>query len=39
VIRYPSNQSAAKSTTGNPQTYVNGPWRVYVFTDSGTITF
>ena len=39
VIRYPSYQSAAKVTTGGPKTYVSGPWRVYVFTASGTITF
>jgi hypothetical protein len=39
VIRYPSYQAAARVTTGNPRTYVNGPWRVYIFNASGTITF
>ena len=39
ILRYPSYQAAAKATTGNPQTYVTGPWRVYVFIASGTITF
>jgi hypothetical protein len=39
IIRYPSYQFAAKATTGSPSTYITGPWRVYVFTSSGTITF
>ena len=39
ILRYPSYQAAARATTGGPQTYVTGPWRVYVFTASGTITF
>jgi hypothetical protein len=39
VIRYPSYQAPAKSTTGSPQTYIAGSWRVYVWTSSGTITF
>jgi hypothetical protein len=39
VIRYPSYLAPAKSTTGGPQTYIAGAWRVYVFTASGTITF
>jgi len=39
VIRYPSYQAPAKSTTGSPSTYVSGPWRVYIFINSGTITF
>ena len=39
ILRYPSYQAAAKTTTGSPQTYVAGPWRIYVFIASGTITF
>jgi hypothetical protein len=39
IIRYPSNQFTAKATTGSPLTYITGPWRVYVFNSSGTITF
>jgi hypothetical protein len=39
ILRYPSYQTAARATTGGPQTYVTGPWRVYVFNASGTITF
>jgi hypothetical protein len=29
----------ATSTTGSPTTYIAGPYRVYVFYASGTITF
>jgi hypothetical protein len=39
VIRYPSYLSQATSTTGSPTTYIAGPYRVYVFYASGTITF
>jgi hypothetical protein len=39
VIRYPSYLAPATSTTGSPQTYIAGTWRVYVFVASGTITF
>ena len=39
VIRYPSYLKQAASTTGSPTTYIAGPWRVYVFYASGTITF
>jgi hypothetical protein len=39
VIRYPSYLAPATSTTGSPETYVTGPWRVYRFVASGTITF
>jgi hypothetical protein len=39
VIRYPSYLKQATSTTGSPTTYIAGPWRVYVFYASGTITF
>lgn len=39
VIRYPSYLRPAASTTGSPQTYVSGAWRVYVWTSSGSITF
>jgi hypothetical protein len=39
VIRYPAYLSQATSTTGSPATYISGPYRVYVFKASGTITF
>jgi hypothetical protein len=39
VIRYPSYLAPATSTTGSPQTYIAGSWRVYVWISSGTITF
>jgi hypothetical protein len=39
VIRYPSYLGQAASTTGSPQTYIAGSWRVYVWVSSGTITF
>jgi hypothetical protein len=39
VIRYPSGQGFPQSTTGGPRTYVTGPYRVYVWVSSGTITF
>jgi hypothetical protein len=39
IIRYPSYQSPATSTTGSPEMYVAGAWRVYKFVASGTITF
>jgi hypothetical protein len=39
VIRYLSTYAPATSTTGNPDTYISGPWRVYVWEASGTITF
>jgi hypothetical protein len=39
VIRYPSYLAPATSTTGSPQTYIAGTWRVYVWVSSGTITF
>jgi hypothetical protein len=39
IIRYPSYQVAAASTTGGPDTYVVNGWRVYAFVQSGTITF
>jgi hypothetical protein len=39
VIRYPSYLALATQTTGSPQTYIAGAWRVYVFTSSGTIKF
>jgi hypothetical protein len=31
--------ATATSTTGSPETYIAGPWRVYKFVASGTITF
>jgi hypothetical protein len=39
VIRYPSYLAPATSTTGSPQTYIAGTWRVYIWVSSGTITF
>lgn len=39
MIRYPAYMSTAKSTTGMPQTYIAGYWRVYKFISSGSITF
>jgi hypothetical protein len=39
VIRYPSYLAPATSTTGSPETYTTGGWRVYRFVASGTITF
>ena len=39
ILRYSSYLAAATSTTGNPDTYIAGPWRVYRFEASGTITF
>jgi hypothetical protein len=39
IIRYPSYLAQAASTTGSPETYVAGAWRVYRFVASGTITF
>jgi len=39
VIRYPSYLAAASSTTGNPSAYISGPYRVYVWLNSGSITF
>jgi hypothetical protein len=39
VIRYPSYLAPATSTTGSPETYVTGFWRVYRFVANGTITF
>ena len=39
IIRYPASQGFPQSTTGSPRTYVTGPYRVYIWTSSGTITF
>jgi hypothetical protein len=39
IIRYPAYLAQAASTTGSPETYVTGYWRVYRFIASGTITF
>jgi len=39
ILRYPSYLAPATSTTGSPETYVTGGWRVYKFVASGTITF
>jgi hypothetical protein len=39
IIRYPSYQVPAASTTGGPAMYISGAWRVYEFVASGTITF
>jgi hypothetical protein len=39
IIRYPSYLLPAASTTGSPETYIAGQYRVYRFVASGTITF
>jgi hypothetical protein len=39
ILRYPSYLAPATSTTGSPETYIAGAWRVYKFVASGTITF
>ncbi len=39
IIRYTDSFSAAASTTGSPTVTVTGGYRVYKFTDSGSITF
>jgi hypothetical protein len=39
ILRYLSLYAPAVSTTGNPNTYVNGPYRVYIWTQNGSITF
>ena len=39
IIRYPSYLLPATSTTGSPETYIAGQYRVYLFAASGTITF
>ena len=39
ILRYPDSSSAAISTTGSPTITVAGGYRVYEFTQSGSITF
>jgi hypothetical protein len=39
IIRYPSYLLPAASTTGSPETYIAGQYRVYLFVANGTITF
>jgi hypothetical protein len=39
IIRYPAYLIQAASTTGSPETYVTGNYRVYKFVANGTITF
>jgi hypothetical protein len=39
IIRYPSYLLPAASTTGSPETYIAGQYRVYKFVANGTITF
>ena len=38
IIRHPAAYGAA-STTGSPSITTSGPWRIYTFTGSGTITW
>lgn len=39
VIRYPDSYKAATSTTGSPQYTISGGYRIYQWTQSGSITF
>ena len=39
ILRYPDSYTAAASTTGSPTITVAGGYRVYKFTQSGSITF
>jgi hypothetical protein len=39
IIRYPDTFAAAASTTGSPTVTVAGGFRVYTWTQSGSITF
>jgi hypothetical protein len=39
IIRYPDTNSAATATTGSPTVTVTGGYRIYKFTDTGSITF
>jgi hypothetical protein len=39
IIRYPDTNSAATATTGSPTVIVTGGYRIYKFTDTGSITF
>jgi hypothetical protein len=39
IIRYPDFFPAATTTTGSPTILVTGGYRIYTWTQSGTITF
>jgi hypothetical protein len=39
ILRHPAYLPQATSTTGSPEMYTTGGWRVYKFLQSGTITF
>jgi hypothetical protein len=39
ILRYPAYLAPAVSTTGYPEVYIAGGYRVYKFVASGTITF
>jgi hypothetical protein len=39
IIRYPDSLPAAASTTGLPTITITGGFRIYSWTDSGSITF
>jgi len=39
IIRYADTYAAASNTTGSPNVIIDGGYRIYVWTTSGTITF
>jgi len=39
IIRYADTYTAASNTTGSPNVIIEGGYRIYIWTSSGTITF